>query len=656
MTEQQELLTINLILPIIKDLVTPRIESALKKIHGSTLKKNVIESSFKKYLLERYQKFLIIDTLVFPNQQTFFKELYQPLTLVVEEGYRDKVEIRIDGYSYNWLPHYSRVIIEDTAGMGKSTITRKLFLSIVEEKAGVPVLIDIRQLNFSNSILNEIKRQLSSLNKSFDEVVIMKILEEGGFIFLLDGFDEISLANREYVVQEIHSFKEKAKNNYFLITSRPEDSLVSFGDFQKAHIRPLQKKEAYELIARYDKYSFKKIAGTLIKQLEESEDEALKEYLANPFLVSLLYKAYEFKKDIPTKKSQFYRQVYDALFENHDLSKEGYFKREKYSRLNIDEFERVLRHIAYHTAISNDVEYSVDTIINIIDKVRNRINDLKFSAHDFLKDLLNTVPLFKKDGLNIKWGHKSLQDYFAAKFIWIDANEYQEAILEKIYKDPENIRFYNILDIFYELDPRAFEINLAYRLLKDLVDRKAELKRKFPDIQDTDINNRAVGTFTNSSALILSNLEFNENEKDQKYIEDDFHRLYNNFNKKLEVRHEGASIHHLPLPNRFILRFSFNSETNKKTIIDLIARRNAKLRIQDADPVEFKTIGSLEDEKFYLTNDDRNNPMNSLENFPFTSQFLAVSVAELDYNEAINMYNRISKYREGSGESDLLSW
>ena len=148
----------------------------------------------------------------------------------------NKEEIKINDFSDDFLPTHMRVIIEDTAGMGKSTITKKLFLSAIEKKAGIPILIELRQINKNNSFLNEIQNQLSPIGKPIAIDVILKLILEGEFIFLFDGFDEISKADKEFVIKDLHKFIEKANNNYFLITSRQEDSLVSFGDFQKFNV------------------------------------------------------------------------------------------------------------------------------------------------------------------------------------------------------------------------------------------------------------------------------------------------------------------------------------------------------------------------------------------------------------------------------------
>ncbi len=453
MDKIEELAIANLVLPIIKDLVIPKVKLAIQKFSISNIDVNKIEENFDTYLTQRYEKFLVIDTLVFPNKQTLLDTLYQPLTLVGQNCKNEKIEIEIDNYPQELIPEFIRVIIEDTAGMGKSTISKKLFLSIVRQKTGIPVLIELSQINSKNSILKEIQNQISPIGKKISQDFLIKLINEGEFIFLFDGFDEISLDNREFAIRELHKFIEKANNNYFLITSRPEDSLASFGDFQKFKVNPLKKGEAYSLLSKYDEYSYKPISKSLIKQLNDNPKDSLQEYLHNPFLVSLLYKSYEYKKDIPVKKSQFYQQVYDALFETHDLSKEGYLKRDKYSNLHIDDFERVLRYIGYFSSIDNRVEYDKNGIIRYIDKAKKHLSDLSFRSSDFLKDLLKTVPIFKKEGNYYKWGHKSLQDYFAAKFLWIDSKEAQNKILRKIYDDPQNKRFYNFLDLFYELDP-----------------------------------------------------------------------------------------------------------------------------------------------------------------------------------------------------------
>src|SRR5690606_21672442 len=170
MDKPEELLVSNLILPIVKDLILPKNQAVFNKFSVTNTTQSNVEYNFDSYLTQRYEKFLTIDTLVFPNKQTLLDVLYQPLTLSCQDGNRNsKVEIKIDNYPDNLIPEYFRVIIEDTAGMGKSTITKKLFQSIILEKKGIPILIELSQINNKNNILKEIQNKLSTIGKKLSQ-------------------------------------------------------------------------------------------------------------------------------------------------------------------------------------------------------------------------------------------------------------------------------------------------------------------------------------------------------------------------------------------------------------------------------------------------------------------------------------------------------
>jgi len=645
-----ESLVTGLILPILKDLIKPKIE----KIFGDksfSITEQKASEDFQKYLTDRYTDLLTIDTLVFANKQTMFKRLYQPLTLIIHSSLivEENREVKINKFHKKLLPEFYRVIIEDTAGMGKSTISRMLFLSAIEEKAGVPILIELRHINVNNDFLTEIQNQLSPIGKKFSQSLLLKFLEAGDFIFLLDGFDEIPLTNKGFVIKEMHNFIKKAKDNYFLITSRQEEPLASFGDFQKTNIRPLERHEAYDLIRKYDVYSYKPIAEDLIKNLEETNDSSLTEYLTNPFLVSLLYKSYDYKKEIPVKKNQFYQQVYDALFSAHDLSKEGYLKREKNSNLHSDDFERVLRYIGYLTAIENKVEYDKNTIISIIDRAKNYLSDLDFKASDFLKDLLETVPLFKEESNNYKWSHKSLQDYFAAKFIWIDAKEKQESILRKIYQNNRNIRFANLLDIFYELDPKAFESTILFWFLEDFKNYTLNNYKDFDYISETDYKERVALTFTKKFRIVFTNENITELKSinDNPVISNYFAKYFGPEISRVfyKIRKENNNTILVFIESNYALETVFNLIKSK--IPSLVNFKIRKLEVEDLLP----TSGELDIE----LDDTKNNPLNSIEHFSVTNKLITTGLM-LDYDVALKYFTKITNAKSFENNDELTNW
>lgn len=144
---------------------------------------HIYENKFNEYLTRAYEKYSIMNTIVFHNQQKLLKDLYIPLTLV-----NSKNEcFTINNYDKDFLPNYLRVLITDTAGMGKSTILKKMFLSIIDEGVGIPVLIELRRISREKDIVREIMEQLNSIDKEADRELILNLIKKGDFIFFLMG-------------------------------------------------------------------------------------------------------------------------------------------------------------------------------------------------------------------------------------------------------------------------------------------------------------------------------------------------------------------------------------------------------------------------------------------------------------------------------------
>jgi hypothetical protein len=457
--------------PVIDSILTTFFSPKLKKLDNwlnkeslpSKIDDDYYNEKFKSYLLSTYKKYSIINTLVYPNHTIQLKEIYQPATIVsTKEGY-------IYNFNKDWialLGNYKKILIADSAGMGKSTLMKWITISVIEKKLGIPIMIELRKLNKDNNIVNEIIKQINPLNKPIDKDLILKIVELGEFCFFLDGFDEIQNENKEFVMGELKEFIHKADENWFFLTSRPESSLVAFGEFQMFKIEALSRQESYELIRKYDKYNKNEIGEQLIKNIENDINQSkLDEFLINPFLVSLLYRTYTYNKDIPSKKITFYDEVYTSLYKNHDLTKDG-FKRNKESGLDIQDFRIVLRQLAFDTSKLNKTEYTEQELYSYLAKVRQKCSGFDFKETNYLIDLVSAVPIFLRDGVYIKWAHKSIQDYFAAEFISLHSEK--EKIIDAIYTSQKE-SYINILDLLYEIDYKLFRKVIINKLVSDFV-------------------------------------------------------------------------------------------------------------------------------------------------------------------------------------------
>jgi hypothetical protein len=159
---------------------------------------------------------------------------------------------------------------------------------------------------------------------------VAAFLKRGDFIFLFDGYDEVSVEHRGVVGEQIVDFVARWPINEYIVTSRPETSVGAFDTFAHFEIDKLTRQQALSLVERYDRF------GELHNRL--SADPRLgdvEEFLGTPLLVALLYRSYQYKPTVPLKRHIFFRQVYDALYEAHDLSKPGGYVREKRSNLDV---------------------------------------------------------------------------------------------------------------------------------------------------------------------------------------------------------------------------------------------------------------------------------------------------------------------------------
>lgn len=287
-------------------------------------------------------------------------------------------------------------------------------------------------------------------------------------VYIFDGLDEISAENKIYIINEIRKFIDELDAPKVLITSRLESYLSEFYDFTRYTIEPLVEDEAFNLISKYDPSG--NISKKLIQGIKRSKDRGLKEFLSTPLYVSLLFCAYRHKTVIPQKKHLFYSQVYEALFESHDLSKEIGFVRNKYSKLDSSEFHVLLRRLGFWCLTNGGkIEFQKDELEIVIQNIISNTNGINTSAVNFVKDLTTTVPLFIKDGSNLRWSHKSLMEYFSSMFICNDAKEKQQDILLFLYKSDSWSTYKNIFELCADIDFSPLRASVVKMVLEDYI-------------------------------------------------------------------------------------------------------------------------------------------------------------------------------------------
>ncbi|MDK0734986.1 hypothetical protein P7A61_05300 [Clostridium perfringens] len=641
---------------LVKAIVNQYISPIFKKDYENGQKKReetLFEDKISEYLERSYKKNEYINTIIFKNQQKKLDDIYIPLT-VIKNTENTEVEnegIIIDKYSENFIPLYNKVLLVDNAGMGKSTIVKYLYLSAIRENKGIPILIELRKLKKGMRIIDFIISEVNGIKDDCKKELLLELIDGGDFIFFLDGYDEIIPEDKIDITNDIQNFISKAYKNKFIISSRDERELYSFGDFQRFDIKPLSKEEAYELIRKYDNDGV--ISNSLIENLERNDNfEILSEFLANPLMVSLLYKSFDYKRVISYEKHIFYRQVYDALYENHDLSKSGGYSHTKKSGLNIDEFHRILRYIGFLT-LNKSISYTRDELLEVIDKAKYRNLNLSFQSSDFLWDLVHSVSLFMIDGIEFKWVHKSFQEYFAAEYISRDSKELQEKMLIKISREENIEKYYNVLDFCYDIDYKSFVKFIIYPIIKEY-EMFFNREMQNGDLEIEDVKERKELEFSLRD-IFIKKANFDDivnNPNEEKFYEVFGEKINNNIINIILGCGLAVSLGKRRYNSLLKLLLSKNSELIKysnKNGFDLYSS------------IVFEIKDEIKENTWVKLNSDVSNHLNSRENFKRVNEFIKTVVNNysdksitliFDFDKCMKLKKDIERnlYKE---ESDL---
>ena len=466
-----------IIKPVFDKFIVPLIQDFMKehKIDECLINyKDVLED----YFIRSYKKCNQMNTIIPEIEHSNLKDIYLPLTIKNFSDYKSSVNIKIDNYNKERLEKYKKILILDNAGMGKSTLMKFLFINVIDNAVGVPFFIELRHLSDDKPILEHLFEQIEEIKDTIPKEIKMEFLksliQNGDCIFFFDGYDEMPLENKSKLTIKLQDFISKSDKNMFFLSSRLTDDLASFyNDFNKFNIEPLTITEACCLLKNFDNGG--ENSSALIQELTKSYNfELLKEFLSNPLMISILYFNYKYQRILPNKKYAFYNAVYENLYTHHDGRKSGRYEREKYSHLDMSDFERVLRYVAHYTffTLKKDSFNRHELIAAIEDSKRNIVKKgyiIDFRADAFLKDILETVPFILKDGLDYKWIHKSFQEYFVAQYIYNDSDD-KQSYLEGIYRSPNPFQYYNILDFYYDIDTFSFNKYITKNLLQYFVD------------------------------------------------------------------------------------------------------------------------------------------------------------------------------------------
>lgn len=311
----------------------------------------------------------------------------------------------------------NKLIVTGIGGIGKSLLLKHFFLNIAQYGHYIPVLIELRKFNQMDSkeisLYDAIYQNLSDNGFKLEDKYYKYSLDAGGYVILLDGFDEVNRDKTQKVFAQIESFSQRYNKNHFIVSSRPSDCFVGWNDFHELFLCDLTKEQALNLIQKIDfDEAIKKPFSTA---LDSKLFDSYQSFASNPLLLTIMLLTFSNHAALPDNPNDFYEQAFSTLFNGHDATKD-YFVRDIRSRLSYENFKTIFSYICFKSFFKGDFEFSETSLRHYIELAQRKYVSLSFTVEEFQEDLTVSVCMLIKDGLTYRFIHRSFQEYFAAWF------------------------------------------------------------------------------------------------------------------------------------------------------------------------------------------------------------------------------------------------
>ncbi|MBU2901314.1 NACHT domain-containing protein [Maribacter dokdonensis] len=391
----------------VTSLITPILDG-LKFANNEA--KALLEIGIPEYLHNQTEKYYYTNTFLHRAEKVKFDDIYFPVSV----GYKD-FTTKFDDIE-KVFEEYKYITIIGSAGSGKSTLIKHLFLNSIRKSYKIPILIELRYLNeYIGSVTDFIYEKILINDVKPSKNTLIRALKKGAFLFLFDGYDEIFSNRKQQISKEIDDFTDVYPNNKYLITTRPGGGIEGTQRFHSFLINDLSSSEITDFINLLvdDPERREQIKNNI----DKSEVSDYREYLKNPLLLSMFILAFENHPEIPSRKSAFYKNVFDTLYSKHDGVTKSSFPREKKTKLKREDFEDILSVFSFTSIAEGKFAFTEEYLSDKLSLIQKKKQKMSFEIEDIIFDFRTSISIMIKDGFEFKFPHRSMQEYFTAYFL-----------------------------------------------------------------------------------------------------------------------------------------------------------------------------------------------------------------------------------------------
>ncbi|MDC4557415.1 NACHT domain-containing protein [Acinetobacter baumannii] len=463
-----------------------------------------IETASDK-IFYKINKILMIRTIYDCKKPQHISEFYYPAKVILpDETIKTLNNIREVNIQEN-------IIIEGTVGHGKSMLMRHLTLSEIISKYSLPIFIELRSIQKTESLTEVLCTYLSDIleinitKSNFDDLA-----QSGKISLFLDGFDELNKEIIPSVITQLEQWSIKFPKMKITCSSRPYNALQHSPHFLSLTLAPYDEQDKSGFIQKLT--NDLDISKQLVQKINESA-VGLRELLKTPLMITLFVMTYQTKLQIALSISEFYRDIFDVLMNRHDYLKLP-FERSRYVEATQSELEDIFQEFCFYTKnngnkISFDKQYFAEGLSEAC-----KLLELKFDYNDIISELTKNICLILKDGNEYSFIHKSIQEFFVANLLKSFAPEF----LEKFYKDMFNYENYSKFEVELKFLSELDKLNYyKFLVTPSIINFLEDIKYKEKGIQSFLQSIHIVNDKEQNSNKIIILLDFNY-DKNHAYV------------------------------------------------------------------------------------------------------------------------------------------
>lgn len=327
-------------------------------------------------------------------------------------------------------------------GCGKSTFLRKMGLEALKGSRGgfkrhrcIPVLLELKRFTDPKvEIKKLIATEFQVCGFPNSDRFTQKALEQGKLLILLDGLDEVPVANRDAVIETIQDFVDQHDKNRYITSCRIAAYRHNFRRFTDVTIAEFNDDQIKQFISNWFQSEADQQSGTAERCwqiLQQSENTAAKELAHTPLLLTFLCLVYDRSQTFSNNRSTLYRKALRILLEEWAAEKR-IMHQEIYQGLNTELEEGLLSEIAAGSFAADRLFLSQ---AELVDQIKTFLaSNLNAPKHLSGEAVLNAIAV--QQGILVEraedvysFSHLTLQEYLTARYI-VDRHRIEPLVKE----------------------------------------------------------------------------------------------------------------------------------------------------------------------------------------------------------------------------------